>query len=850
MRNHYRNLLKQNLKNIHQSTNKLAFNFSTLALALLPPKHLYFPPPNPQFKRREFANLLKKLSSQANPISQYKTTQAQIIVSGFEYDTFLTNILLNIYSKCDNLGDATKLFDKMPDKNLVSWSSMVSMYNQHGYYEKALVLFMGFRRSCNKSPNEYILASVIRACMKLGEGGEMGVQIHGFVFKSGFDQDVYVGTSLVDFYVKSGCIEEARLVFDGLKGKNAVTWTTMITGYVKTGQGEVALQLFRQRRETDVVPDRYVLSSVLSACSVLDFVQGGKQVHCHVLRRGEEMDVSVINVLIDFYCKCGKVKAARILFDEMVVRNVISWTTMIAGYMQNSFDREAMKLFSEMTILGWKPDGFACTSVLTSCGSLEALDQGRQVHAYSIKANLESDNFVINGLIDMYAKCCSLIDARRAFDIMGDQNVVLYNAMIEGYSSQGKLSEALDLFRNMRFRSIPPSLLTFVSLLGASAALCTIELSWQIHTLIIKFGVSLDLFVGSSLIDVYSKCSYVKDARLIFEDMNKKDIVVWNALFFGYTQQLENEEALKLFSQLQQSRQKPNEFTFAALMTASSNLASLQHGQQFHTQLIKHGLDSDPFVTNAIIDMYAKCGSFEDACETFNSTIWRDVVCWNSMISTYAHHGEAEGSLQIFEKMLKEGMKPNYVTFVGLLSACVHAGFVELGLHHFESMPTFGVEPGIEHYACVVSLLGHAGKLYEAKALIETMPIKPAAVLWRTLLSACRIAGNVELGKYAAERAISIDPMDSGSYTLLSNIFASKGMWADVKIVRERMDVEGVLKEPGCSWIEVNNETNVFIARDRTHQESNLIYLVLNNLIMHIKGAGYVPDIATLLIND
>ncbi|XWS33257.1 hypothetical protein CRYUN_Cryun22dG0066000 [Craigia yunnanensis] len=173
---------------------------------------------------------------------------------------------------------------------------------------------------------------------------------------------------------------------------------------------------------------------------VLDFVQGGKQVHCHVLRRGEEMDVSVINVLIDFYSKRGKLKAARGLFDEMVVRNVISWTKMIAGYMQNSFDREAMKLFSEMTRLGLKPDGFACTSVLTSCGSLEALNQGRQVHAFAIKANLESDDLVTNGLIDMYAKCCSLIDARRAFDIMGDWNVVSYKAMIEGYSSQEKLS--------------------------------------------------------------------------------------------------------------------------------------------------------------------------------------------------------------------------------------------------------------------------------------------------------------------------------------------------------------------------------------------------------------------------
>ncbi|KAK5834573.1 pentatricopeptide repeat-containing protein At4g39530 [Gossypium arboreum] len=844
MRNNYCYLLKIHLKNNQKSTNKQAFNLSTIALDLLPSKDPYLFPPDPQLKRCLFANLLRKLPSYPTPIAHYKRIQAQIVVSGFQSDTFLINILLNLYSRYDKLGDASKLFDEMPKKNLVSWSTMVSMYTRHGYIEKALALFLEFRRNCCKGPNEYILASVIRACMQMGDGGKLGVQIHDFVFKCGFDQDVYVGTCLVDFYMKSGCIDEARLVFDGLKGKNAVTWTIMITGYMKSGKAEVALQLFRQRKATDVMPDRYVLSSVLSACSVLNFIQGGKQVHCHVLRRGDEMDVSVINVLIDFYCKCGKVKAARRLFDEMTARNVISWTTMIAGYMQNSFNREAMNLFSEMTRLGWKADAFACTSVLTSCGSLNGLDQGRQVHAYTIKDNLESDDFVANALIDMYAKCSSLIDARRAFDIMGDQNVVSYNAMIEGYSSLERLSEALELFHNMRRQSLQPSLLTFVSLLGVSAALCTIELSRQIHTLIIRFGVSLDLFVRSSLIDVYSKCSHVKEARLLFEEMKEKDIVVWNALFFGYTQQLENEETLKLFSKLQLSRQKPNEFTFAALMTASSNLASLQHGQQFHTQLIKHGLDSDPFVTNAIIDMYAKCGSFEDACKTFNTTTWRDIVCWNSMISTYAHHGEAEGALQIFKRMLKEGMKPNYVTFVGLLSACVHAGFVELGLQHFESMPTFGVEPGIEHYACVVSLLGHAGKLYEAKALIESVPIKPAAVLWRTLLSSCRIVGNVELGRYAAERAISIDPMDSGSYTLLSNIFASKGMWADVKRVREKMDLEGVLKEPGCSWIEVNNENNVFIARDRTHHDSGLIYLVLDNLIMHIKGAGYVPDIA------
>lgn len=848
MRNHHQ--FTHRLKHYHKFASKQAFNFSTLASSPLiqsaNPCLLF---PKLKTRRRQLLNLLQSLTRN-NPILQHKQVHAQIVVSGLESDIFTTNVLLKSCSKCGFLCYARELFDKMPEKNLISWSSMVSMYTQHGFCEEALLVFLEFKRCCNESPNEYILASAIRACAQLGGGGvcDTGEQGHGFVIKGGFDQDVYVGTSLVDFYAKRGDIDKARMVFEGLLEKSVVTWTTIITGYVRSGRSEMSLRLFNQMRQTKAVPDRYVLSSVLSACSMLEFVEGGKQIHGHVLK-GTEMDVSVVNALIDFYVKCSKVQTARKLFDRMVDRNVISWTTVIAGYMQNSFHMEAMKLFVEMIRLGWKPDAFVCTSILTSCGSLDGLQQGRQLHAYTIKANLECDLYVKNGLIDMYAKCDSLIDARRVFDVMTDRNLVSYNAIIEGYSRYKQISEALNIFCDMRLRMLPPSLLTFVSLLGVSAALSNLELSKQIHALIIKFGVSLDTFAGSALIDVYSKCSCVMDARLAFNEMIEKDLVVWNAMFFGYTQQSENEEAFKLYSELQLSEQKPDDFTLAALITAASNLASLQHGQQFHNHLIKMGLDFHPFITNSLVDMYAKCGSFEDARKVFSSTIWRDVVCWNSMISTYAHHGEAGGALQMFEEMLKKGVKPNYVTFVGVLSACSHAGLVEDGLRHFRSMPRFGIEPGTEHYACVVSLLGRAGKLYEAKEFIEKMPTKPTAAVWRSLLSACRISGNVELGKYAAETAISIDPTDSGSYTLLSNIFASRGMWGDVKRVRERMDFNGLVKEPGHSWIEVNKEVHVFIARDRTHCETELIYSVLDDLILQIKGAGYLPDTTILLMN-
>ncbi|KAM7270324.1 hypothetical protein ACFE04_029538 [Oxalis oulophora] len=839
--------LTLNLKHTHKQHP----NFFSIALPLpltKPEKNQSLIPPKRRTTTYFFGKILLQKPISQNPILYYKQVHALIVLCGFQSDTFLSNTLISLYSKASNLRYARTLFDRMSERNLISWSSMVSVYSQHGYCEEALMVFIDFTRKCNESVNEYILASVIRACVGL----DCGEQVHGLVVKYGLICDVYVGTSLIDFYSKRGGIDEARLVFDGLVEKTAVTWTTMITGYVKSGRSENSLELFNDMKESDVsvIPDRYVLSGVLSACANLKFIEGGKQIHAYVLRRDIEVDISVINVLVDLYTKCGRVKAARKLFDLIEAKNIISWTTMISGYMQNSFDKEAIELYCEMNRLCLKPDSFACSSVLTACSSLQALEQGKQIHAYTIKANLSSDDFVRNSLIDMYAKSDSLIDARRTFDSMTDHNVILYNAMIEGYARQEKLFEAFDLVNTMRLRSFKPNQLTFVSLLGVSAALFALKLSQQIHALVFKFGVSLDLFTGSSLIDVYSKCSLIKDARCVFEEMNEKDIVVWNAMFFGYTQQSENEEALKFYLKLQLSGQKPNDFTFAALITAASNLASLQYGRQVHNQIIKIGLDSDSFLANALADMYAKCGNFEDSSRTFSFTKLKDVVSWNSMISNYAHHGKAEEALKVFDQMIKEGIQPNFVTLVGVLSACSHAGLVEEGLRHFESMGKFGILPGTEHYACMVTLFGRAGKLSEAKEFILKMPIKPAAIVWRSLLSACRIAGDVELGKYAAEMAILTDPTDSSAYILLSNIFASKGMWKDVRRIRERMDFDKVVKEPGRSWMELNNKVHVFLARDKTHCESSQIYSILDDLILNLKGFGYPCEATTLFVND
>jgi pentatricopeptide repeat protein len=322
-------------------------------------------------------------------------------------------------------------------------------------------------------------------------------------------------------------------------------------------------------------------------------------------------------------------------------------------------------------------------------------------------------------------------------------------------------------------------------------------------------------------------------------------MAIWNTMIFGHAQNEQGEEAMKLFNQLRASGGIPNEFTFVALVTIASNQASMFHGQQFHAQIIKAGADLNPHVSNALIDMYAKCGFIEEGWLLFESTCGKDVNCWNSMISTYAQHGRVAEALRVFQLMRGAGVEPNYVTFVGVLSACAHAGLLDEGLCHFSAMKTkYGIEPGTEHYASVVNLFGRSGKLYAAKVFIENMPVKPAAAVWRSLLSACHLFGNAEIGKYAAEMALSADPSSSGSYILLSNIYASKGLWADVQKLRQGMDCAGTVKEPGYSWIEVMKEVHTFIARERNHPQAELIYSVLNELTSLLKDPGYNNDIS------
>jgi pentatricopeptide repeat protein len=587
----------------------------------------------------------------------------------------------------------------------------------------------------------------------------------------------------------------------------------------------------------------FTLGSVLKVCGNVSFSEQGKQVHAYIIKSGHESNVFMISAILDMYAKCGRMDYSQQLFDEVPEQGEVLWNSLITGYAQNGHGEETLKHFFQMQWAGLKANHFTFGSVLKACSSVANPEHGKRIHSFIIKTGFESDILVGSAIVDMYAKCGVTEDARTMFYKMPERNVVTWNTIIAGFCQVVDAEEALNYFCEMQQTGIKPNHFTVSSVLRACTSIASLDYGRQVHAHIIKNSSDIDEFVGSSLVDMYAKCGAIDDACKWFEKMPKCDIVSWNTMVAGYAQNGLGEEASRLFHKVLTAGIKPDQSTFTSILSVSASIAALDQGKQVHAYTIKVGFEPWVVVGNALVGMYAKCGSIDEACNVFEEMPERDMISWTTLISGYAQHGCGKEALQIFEQMQDKGIKPNDITFVAVLSACSHVGLVDEGCHYFNSMTKdHGIAPRLDHYACVVDLLGRAGLLNEAENFIKKMKLKADAVMWRALLSACKIHGNVDIGQRAAEHILELEPHDASTYILLSNMYSLAGKWDDATRIRNMMKIEGVKKEPGLSWIEVSNAVHSFAVRDTSHPQTASIYAKLERLLKQMKEAGYVPE--------
>jgi pentatricopeptide repeat protein len=349
---------------------------------------------------------------------------------------------------------------------------------------------------------------------------------------------------------------------------------------------------------------------------------------------------------------------------------------------------------------------------------------------------------------------------------------------------------------------VHPDAVTYVGVLNPCASIKALEEGRRAHEHIIHSGCESDAFVGSSLVDMYAKCGSMEEASRVFNKLSSRAVVCWTAMIFGHVKGGEGHKALELFQKMQQEGVQPDTVTYVGVLNACASIMALEEGRCAHEQIIQSGCESDVFVGSSLVDMYAKCGSMEDACRVFNSMPSHDVFSWNALLGGFAMHGQGKEALVHFERMCEEGVHPGDVTFVCLLSACSHAGFVDEGLRFYALMTTvYKIPAKLEHCTCMVDLLGRAGHLQEAENIIQGMPCKPDAAVWMALLGACRIHGNLEMGERVAKQVLELEPKNAAGYVMLSNLYAATGNLELSENVERQRKERDAKKQPGRTWI-------------------------------------------------
>ncbi|XP_061999943.1 pentatricopeptide repeat-containing protein At5g44230 [Rosa rugosa] len=518
--------------------------------------------------------------------------------------------------------------------------------------------------------------------------------------------------------------------------------------------------------------------------------------------------------------------------------------------------------------------------IITILDVCNTLNHVKQVHAHVIGNGLSQYSYVITKLVRTLTKLGVPMPTypELVFRQVLHPNPFLWAAMIRGCAIEGTVSEAVKYYTLMRREGTGPVSFTFSALFKACGSGLDVNLGRQIHAQTVLIGGFVaDLYVGNTMIDMYLKCGFLdcgrkvfdemperdvvswtelivayaksgdmESARDLFEDLSLKDMVVWTAMVTGYAQNSMPKEALDCFERMRGAGVGLDEVALLGVISACAQLGASRYANWVRAIAEESGFGAtqNVLVGSALIDMFSKCGSLDDAYNIFQGMKQRNVFSYSSMIWGFAVHGNANAAIGLFHEMLTTDVRPNRVTFIGVLTACSHAGMVDQGRQLFATMEKYyNITPSADHYTCMVDLLGRAGRLEEALELAETMPIVAHGGVWGALLGACRIHKNPDIAQIAASHLFELEPNNIGNYVMLSNIYASAGRWDDVSSVRKLMREKGLKKNPAYSWVETKNGHEKFCAGETSHPEYNKIKKALEDLLNRLQDLGYRPNL-------
>ncbi|XP_064992065.1 putative pentatricopeptide repeat-containing protein At1g77010, mitochondrial [Musa acuminata AAA Group] len=652
-----------------------------------------------------------------------------LLKCGYAASLYASNCLLQMYARCSaDLDDVRRVFDEIPHRNCFSWNSLIDAYLKSDEPCRARQLFDSMPR-----------------------------------------KNTFSWNAMITGLVRSGDLKNARKLFEEMPVVDAVACNAILHGYIRRGEVQEAFRLLKKvgseyDGSSSPYSDKFVLTTLLSACAECLAYDCGKQIHARIVICQVDLDSILGSALVDMYAKCqafdsahqvlelmsepdefslsalisgyggcGRLDEARMIFNQKEKPSVVLWNSIINAYASINQGDGTLELFKMMTGEGIMPNSSTFSSVLSACASIGIRQHGVQMHACGCKHGVLEDLVVASALIDSYSKC-------------------------------GIWEDACKVFKELRL---------------------------------------YDTILLNTMINVYSNCGQIEEARKIFEMIPSKNMISWNSMIVGYSQNGHAVQALELFIDMHHLDLSIDKVALASSISSCASICAVTTGEELFALATRIGLVTDLVVTSSLVDLYCKCGKVIDGRRLFDGMPNFDVALWNSMLMGYASNGYAIEVLKLFESMGSAGVSPNEVTFIAVLSACCHSGLVEKGLMWFRRMKVdYCIEPIAEHYSCVVDLLVRAGRLEESINFIDTMPFKPDASMWTSVLGGCKARGDEVLGSKVAERLIELNPQHSGSFLQLSSIYAAHGEWENSAQVRQMMNDRRINKNPGYSWID------------------------------------------------
>ncbi|MCO5605937.1 hypothetical protein L7F22_060123 [Adiantum nelumboides] len=578
-----------------------------------------------------------------------------------------------------------------------------------------------------------ILGELLEHCLKENNLAA-GKGVHSLIVGNGLESDAFLGSCVVRMLTYFEEFHEANEVFRKLVKPDVFTWTAIISANVKFGDNERAIELYRHMLEAKVRPDGHVFVEVLKACMGAATQRHTQQIHASIIEHGLEHDAFVGSSLVGLYVESGTLQDIVVTFWRLPNRNTVTWSTLMSGCICHNSGKEVPKLFEQMQQDGEEPDQGTYVCLLAAASDTKDVKQGRLVHNQIFLCGLLINTYVGNALLDMYAKCGFVQDAQAVFDSLFSRDVVTWSSLILGYAEEGHGQKAFQVFHQMQQQGIRPNEVTHINILKACSVL---EQGFFVHDFMIVHGSLFNLEVGTALIDMYVRCGSVSDALLVFRSLNQKSVITWSTMITGCLKSGFFDDGLFLLERMQDQGIKPNEITFLSLLKAGSLQGNIEHGRRLHTQVINNGLCSQVAVGNALIDMYALCQGFEDACAVFQRMPYKDVISWTSMLKIYAHY-ETLGleGIQVFQQMKRDGIEPNLITYGYVLKLMSRMAALEQGRQIHACIVESGIEFDDITINALLDFYASCGRLTDAFWAFQRTQKKKVSN-WSALLMGC-----------------------------------------------------------------------------------------------------------------